>query len=352
MAGAAFLSASGLLSPTSLVQWSGQTIPERVLEFIRSHPPIRGDEVLTAGVLGPLMQRSPHCRVIELVQLDPSVANSSGNAPTQAHGIAVTTVGAAICLDHADDGGVCTVETVGPHDARIHHALLDAVLSTGHQDHHGLRWRPPSSDVDDLELPPNAHVERTVVEMRATLPLVGRLGRAPTTVEVLSLGQYFRRDPTAESEQQFSLALMHLNNRAFRNHPEQGCWTTDDVLHLLCEPWFDFDSTVVALREGTLVGFAVMKAVTNRPIELYVVAGDPSIPTPGLGRALVVDGYRRASSRHASKEAMLFVDSANSRAVGLYESLGFATHRTQRVVAVHHRHQTSALPLRDSEPDV
>lgn len=67
--------------------------------------------------------------------------------------------------------------------------------------------------------------------------------------------------------------------------------------------------------------------------EVYVVGVDPTEQGTGLGRALTVTGLRYLRSRGLS-EAMLYVDESNTRAIRLYESLGF-THSGTDVMFRH-----------------
>jgi mycothiol synthase len=156
---------------------------------------------------------------------------------------------------------------------------------------------------------------------------------------------------------------LQVNGRAFASHPEQGTWTSADLDLREREPWFDPDGFFLAERSGKIVGFHWTKvhgrtaaagpgdgpraprdedgeqppgdrnAAANpgggqaghghEPIgEVYVVGVDPAERGTGLGRALTVIGlrYLRSLGLH---QVMLYVDEANTAAIGLYESLGF-----------------------------
>ena len=64
--------------------------------------------------------------------------------------------------------------------------------------------------------------------------------------------------------------------------------------------------------------------------EIYVVARDPDVQVRGLGRGLVVAGLthlsRQAVDGAPLTVGMLYVESTNDVAVGLYRSLGFTRH--------------------------
>ncbi|MEN9710968.1 MAG: mycothiol acetyltransferase [Actinomycetota bacterium] len=128
-------------------------------------------------------------------------------------------------------------------------------------------------------------------------------------------------------------AWLECNRRAFAHHPEQGRWTRRDLESRMKEPWFDAKGFIVAEDlNGRIVGFHWTKihgvderdAHLHEPVgEVYVVGVDPDWQGKQLGRALTAVGLRYL--RHLGlRSAMLYVDSADERAVALYESIGFA----------------------------
>ncbi len=124
-----------------------------------------------------------------------------------------------------------------------------------------------------------------------------------------------------------------LNARAFRDHPEQGTWTSGTLHRRMQEPWFDADGFFVAEREGRLVGFHWTKVHGasghgHDPIgEVYVVGVDPPEQGTGLGKALTLIGLRHLRQQ-GLPTAMLYVEADNTAAIRLYSGLGFTRWET------------------------
>lgn len=126
------------------------------------------------------------------------------------------------------------------------------------------------------------------------------------------------------------VAWIHLNNRAFAGHGEQGGWDLAAMRQRMAEPWFDPDGFLVHEIDGRMVGFCWTKLHDELdPVEgeIYVIGVDPDLHGAGLGRQLTLAGLDSIARRGVTI-GMLFVDADNTPAVRLYERLGFGIHRT------------------------
>jgi mycothiol synthase len=128
-------------------------------------------------------------------------------------------------------------------------------------------------------------------------------------------------------------AWLRVNASAFRSHPEQGSWTSEDVALREAEPWFDPAGFLLAWRGdpesgGELVGFHWTKVhpagdVADVPVgEIYVLGIAPEAQGLRLGRALTDLGLAHLRARGLA-DVLLYVEEDNTAAVRLYESRGF-----------------------------
>ena len=189
----------------------------------------------------------------------------------------------------------------------------------------GLLWVSPATAEDDAPLAVcGCRPARRVLQLRCALPLPQGAG-APAPCRA------FR--PGLDDDE-----FLALNHRAFEWHPEQGDLDADGLTERLSAPWFSAEGFLVHTDDGgRMDGYCWTKVHPPRgedPAfgEIYVIARDPDVQVRGLGRALVVAGLEHLSAQSVDGEpvtvGMLYVESTNEVAVGLYESLGFALHHT------------------------
>ncbi|MBM3685748.1 MAG: mycothiol synthase [Actinobacteria bacterium] len=144
-------------------------------------------------------------------------------------------------------------------------------------------------------------------------------------------------------------AWLEVNAAAFAHLPDQGGWTQADLDRRKAESWFDPSGFLVATdSDDQIAGFHWTKVHGgdhphghddharlhaegvdhshghgHEPLgEVYVIGVAPTWQGTGLGRALLVAGLRLLAAR-GLPAAMLYVDAANTPAIGLYSSLGF-----------------------------
>lgn len=128
---------------------------------------------------------------------------------------------------------------------------------------------------------------------------------------------------------------LRVNNRAFAGHPDQGGWSEASLEKRMAEPWFDPTGFLLAFAGASLAGFCwtkVHEADGDDPRfgEIYVIGVDPDHQGTGLGRALTAAGLEYLAQVRDCPMGLLYVDSANPEALGLYRALGFQVHRADR----------------------
>jgi mycothiol synthase len=159
---------------------------------------------------------------------------------------------------------------------------------------------------------------RDLLHMRVALPVAER--------PVLPPGVRIRSFEPGRDEQ----AWLELNNRAFDHHPEQGAWDADTLRRRMNEAWFDPEDLLLAVDDAGLAGSNWTKLDHEKEIgEIYVIAVDPSRRGSGLGRALSLAGLEHMASR-GMRTGALYVDAANTEALGMYRRIGFDVHHIDR----------------------
>ncbi len=226
---------------------------------------------------------------------------------------------AGIVLDPETDGDV-----VGT-------ALVEALVADAHlrSVHHLELWVfGADAHTDTMANAGGLAVERELWQMRVPLPLAETV-HWPDGIDVRTF------EPGRDED-----AWVAVNNRAFVADPDQGSWTRATLAAREAEPWFDPDGFLLAQDQRGLAGFCWTKVHPAAPPtdpealgEIYVIGVDPDRQGIGLGRALTVGGLASLHERGISV-GMLFVDSINRAAVGLYRALGFDVARIDRAYGV------------------
>jgi mycothiol synthase len=116
--------------------------------------------------------------------------------------------------------------------------------------------------------------------------------------------------------------VLRVNAAAFAHHPEQGSMDAVNLAERMAEPWFDPAGLIVAAEGDRLLGFHWTKQHSPDLGEVYVVGVDPAAQGRGLGKLLTLAGLHHLA-RLGVGEILLYVESDNTPAVGLYSRLGF-----------------------------
>ena len=121
---------------------------------------------------------------------------------------------------------------------------------------------------------------------------------------------------------------LELNNRIFKNHPDQGNWAMADLENRIKESWFDAGGFYIAVANRKMIGFCWVKIhhdlVNQDPVgEIYVMGVDPTSTVKGIGTALGATALDYMVGKHLNN-AMLYVDADNEAGLALYKKLGFS----------------------------
>jgi mycothiol synthase len=130
---------------------------------------------------------------------------------------------------------------------------------------------------------------------------------------------------------------LDLNNKVFKDHPEQGGWRLSDLNHRLSEEWFDEKGFFIAEKNKQVIASTWTKVHGEHSHdhdgeaqshahpeigEIYITAVDPEYTGLGIGKALTITALNYLKYRGLTS-AMLYVDKDNKAALSLYSSLGF-----------------------------
>ena len=131
--------------------------------------------------------------------------------------------------------------------------------------------------------------------------------------------------------------IVRVNAAAFSWHPEQGAMDEANLRERMAQPWFAAADLIEAWEGERLLGFHWTKQHSPTLGEIYVVGVDPEAQGRGLGRVLTLAGLHHMAGL---SEVHLYVESDNTPAVRLYESLGF----THAATDTHVQFSRSASP--------
>lgn len=211
-----------------------------------------------------------------------------------------------------------------PERQRILCSIIGATIEMVREEGGGpVHWwaRDPSPTDRSIAADLGLTEERELYQLRRPLPL-----EPETTAGARSIAT---RPFVVGTDEQ---AWLYVNNRAFADHPEQGGWALEQLWEREAEPWFDPDGFLLHDIDGQLAAFCWTKVHADHdPVlgEIYVIGVDPDFHGHGLGRAMTVAGLESLASRGV-RVGMLYVESANAPALGLYYDLGFTLHHVER----------------------
>ena len=129
---------------------------------------------------------------------------------------------------------------------------------------------------------------------------------------------------------------LELNNKVFKDHPEQGGWQISDLNHRLSEEWFDEKGFFIVEKNKQVIASTWTKvhgahshdhdgeASHAHPAigEIYITAVDPAHAGLGIGKALTITALNYLKYQGLA-DVILYVDAENQSAINLYQSLGF-----------------------------
>lgn len=219
-----------------------------------------------------------------------------------------------VLIERLDGAAAATVHVTLDDDDSIT-AVADAVAIASNAGPDSTVWIHGSDDERDALMSRLGFAsDRTLLQLRRSLPADGPvLDTRPMT--------------DADVDE-----IVAVNNRAFDWHPEQGSLTVERLREQMAEPWFAADGLRVHDRDGRIAGFCWTKIheEPERLGEIYVIGLDPDYAGRGLGGPLTGAGLSWLADRGLDT-AMLYVEEDNAPARAVYDRLGFAIHRTDRL---------------------
>lgn len=234
-------------------------------------------------------------------------------------------IGYAHVSGHAKgDGAQWGLEIVVHPDHRNHEVeralvarALDIVAEAGGGHLHLWVFQPEAVH-DELARALGLRRGRDLLHMRIPLPVALEPAFPP--------GVRIRPFEIGRDEQ----AWLDLNNRAFLHHPEQGAWDLDTLRRRMSQPWFDPNDLLLAVDDAGLAGSNWTKLDHTEFVgEIYVIAVDPAHHGQGMGKALSLAGLHHMADR-GMREGSLYVDADNTKAMAMYQKIGFEPHHLDR----------------------
>ncbi len=185
---------------------------------------------------------------------------------------------------------------------------------------------------------------RTVLQMSKSLTDIQPL---PTIDKEIIIRRFL---PGLDSD-----AWLELNNKVFKDHPEQGGWQLSDLNHRLSEEWFDEKGFFVVEKKQVIASTWTKvhgehshdhgsgQSHAHPAIgEIYITAVDPAYTGLGIGKALTITALNYLKYK-GLKDAMLYVDFDNKIALKLYKSLGFKTISSNSLFQCKSKHESPIL---------
>ena len=136
------------------------------------------------------------------------------------------------------------------------------------------------------------------------------------------------RTTSARSGRGDEAELLRVNAAAFAHHPEQGAMDAAELAERMAEPWFDPAGLLVA-DAGRPAARVPLDQAALRDARRGVRRRRSTPPSQGLGLGQGPRRRRPATPPRAAAldEVLLYVESDNVPAVGLYEGLGLHPRR-------------------------
>ncbi len=120
-------------------------------------------------------------------------------------------------------------------------------------------------------------------------------------------------------------AIVRVNNSAFAEHPDQAGMTAESVQQKLVELGHSADGVRLAEIDGVVNGFCWTQIHHERALgEISVIGLHPDVHGRGLGGPMTAAGLQWLHGQ-GLRQAILYVEAHNERAVRSYHRLGFVT---------------------------